>query len=367
MKVALITTNLRGGGAEKNLVKLAVLLKQRGHDINLILLEHIVEHIVPEGINLHALTSPGKPMGKGFLARRLHALRLRRVVTGMEQSQCFDLVISTLPFADEVVGLARLPRVWFRIANTLSAEIQALSQRSPSRAARRRKKYTRLYGSQNLVAVSDGVANDLRQGLGLTGANIQRIYNPFDFAEIRQRANEPSPNLPNEPYVIHIGRFMPQKRHDLLFLAWKKAALARKLVLLAHPSAELNALITRHDLQDEVIVAGFQANPYPWIKRATLLVLSSEREGMPNVLVEALVCGTPVVSTDCPSGPAEILTGPLRPFLAPNGDAEALAVAMQNALKGYPLITDELLREFAADHVVNQYESLPARWRAEAA
>jgi glycosyltransferase involved in cell wall biosynthesis len=313
------------------------------------------------------LTTPGKAANKGFLGRRLHALRLRRLVKSMGRGQPFDLILSTLPFADEVVALARLPRVWFRIANTLSAEIQALAERNPRKAARRQNKYVRLYRSQNLVAVSDGVANDLRNRLGLVQANITRIYNPFDFAEIRQLADEPAPDLPSEPYVIHVGRFMPQKRHDLLFLAWKKAALAQKLVLLAHPGAELNELIAHHGLKREVIVAGFQANPYPWIKRAALLVLSSEHEGMPNVLVEALVCGTPVVSTDCPSGPAEILTGPLRPYLTPNGDAESLAAAMQRALTGYPAISDDLLREFAADHVVRQYEALPARWRAVAA
>lgn len=366
MRVALIATNLRGGGAEKNLLKLAVLLKQRGHDVSLILLEHVIDHAVPEDIALRALTSPGRSARKGFFTQRLHALRLRRLVKSMEHNQPFELTLSTLPFADEVVTLAGLPRVWFRIANTLSAEIQTLAKRGAGKAARRQRKYARLYEGKNLVAVSDGVADDLREGLGLAGANITRIYNPFDFAEIRRLANEPSPDLPNESYVIHVGRFMPQKRHDLLFLAWKKAALARKLVLLAHPSAELNELIARHGLQGEVIVAGFQGNPYPWIKRAALLVLSSEREGMPNVLVEALVCGTPAVSTDCPSGPAEILTGPLRPFLTPAGDPAALAAAMRSALTGYPPISDDLLHEFAADHVLSQYEALPGRWRAEA-
>lgn len=367
MRVALITTNLRGGGAEKNLLKLAVLLTQRGHVVSLILIEHIIDHALPEGIALHTLTRPGKSAGKSFVARRLHALKLRRLVNHLQQPGEFDLIVSTLPFADEVVRLARLPRVWFRIANTLSAEIRALARRNRRKAARRRARYVWLYDKQNLIAVSDGVASDLRDALGLAGAHIVRIYNPFDFAELRQLSGEPAPNLPSEAFVIHVGRFMPQKRHDLLFAAWKKARLPHKLVLLTHPSTGLHELIARHDLQGQVIIAGFQANPYPWIKRAALLVLASEREGMPNVLVEALACGTPVVSTDCPSGPAEILTGPLRPFLVPNGDADALAAAMRNALVSYPAITDTLLNEFAAEHVVRQYEALATRWRAEAA
>ena len=367
MKVALITTNLRGGGAEKNLVKLAMLLNQRGHEVNLILMEHIVDHAIPEGIALHALTSPGRSASKGFFARRLHALKLRRLVKRMGAVHKFDLIVSTLPFADELVNLAKLPRVWFRIANTLSAEVQALSQRSGRKALRRRAKYIRLYDKRNLIAVSEGVASDLRNALGLASANIVRIYNPFDFSEIRRLADDSAPDLPSEAYVIHVGRFMPQKRHDLLFRAWNRAALTHKLVLLTHPSAELDDLIDHHGLQGKVIVAGFQPNPYPWIKHASLLVLSSEREGMPNVLVEALVCGTPVVSTDCPSGPAEILTGTLQPFLVPNGDADALATTICNALVHYPPISDTMLSDFAADQVVRQYETLPAHWQPEAA
>lgn len=358
MKVALVTTNLRGGGAEKVLLRIARLLAERGHEVHLLLLEHLVDHALESDLHLHALTSPGRACAKGFIGKRMAALRLRRRFDALARERAFDLAISTLPFADEVAALARLPRCWHRIANTLSAEIARLA---PHKAKRRRERYRRIYGHANLIAVSQGVADDLRNGLGLADANIERIYNPFDLDAIRALAEAPAPDRPREPYMIHVGRFAAQKRHDLLLDAWEQLQPPEKLVLLAHPDPALDALIRARGLTDRVIVAGFQQNPYPWIKGARLLVLCSDHEGMPNVLVEALACGTPVVSTDCPSGPREILTGSLARWLVPCGDAARLAQAMDAALREPPSLADARLERFDAQHTVRAIEALAAR------
>ena len=360
-----MTTNLRGGGAEKVFLRIGGLLAARGHEVHLVLLEHLVDHAIEPGLRLHALTAPGRPCTKGFFGKRLAARRLRRCFRELARDREFDLVLSTLPFADEVAALASLPRLWHRIANTLTAEIARL-QTSPAKAERRQARYRRLYGQANLVAVSQGVADDLRDGLGLAQANIERVYNPFDLEALHRLADEPAPGLPDEPYVIHVGRFAPQKRHDLLLAAWQRAARPEKLVLLAHPDPRLDAMIGAHGLEGRVIVAGFQTNPYPWIKRARLLVLCSDHEGMPNVIVEALACGTPVVSTDCPSGPREILEGPLARWLVPCGDVARLAEAIVSALRNRPSVEGVDLSRFDARTVVAQLEALPARWRAPA-
>lgn len=330
MKFALITTNLRGGGAEKAMSKLAALLAGRGHEAHLVLLEHLVEHAPPAGARLSALTRPGQAASKGFLGKRLLALRLKRHIARLAGRQPFDLVLSTLPFADEVSRLAGLPRLWHRIANTLSAEIDKLARSSPGKAARRHGKYRQLYGDARLVAVSGGVMDDLRR-IDIAARRIERVYSPFDDAAIRRQAAEPA-ELPGTPYILHIGRFAPQKRHDLLFDALRMLPPGHRLVLLCHPDPALQAMIAERGLAGRVSVAGFQPNPYPWIAGADLLVLCSDHEGMPNVLVEALLLGTPVVSTDCPSGPREVLRDGLSGRLVPCGDAGALAAAMREAL-----------------------------------
>lgn len=322
MKFVFVLTNLAGGGAEKAIVKLAGGLAAKGHEIEIALLEERTEHAPPQGVRVAALTAKAP---KGWLGKRRLARRLRRHL-----SAPWDLLVSTLPFADEVTALAALPRHWCRIANTLSSEVAKLAADDPSKARRRLARYRRLYGKRPLIAVSSGVADDLRNGIGVDGP-IQTIPNPFDFGAMRQAAALAAPGLPSRPYVVHVGRFAAQKRHDLLLDAWAQTVDDHLLVLLCAPEPQLQAMIRSRGLEDRVFIAGFQANPYPWIASGDLLVLCSDHEGLPNVLIEALACGTPVVSTDCPSGPREILAG-VPQCLVPCGDVTALAQAITDNL-----------------------------------
>ena len=357
MNFNLLLTNLAGGGAELAMLRLAETLGKRGHAVRILLLDDRVEHAIPAGVEVVPLARSGTRSTKGLIGKWLGALRLKKAYRRLRLG-ADSITISTLPFADEVAARARLPNLWFRIANTLSAEIAQLRQRNASKAARRLSRYRRLYEGGNLIAVSDGVAQDLRGELGLGRARIVRIYNGFDIAAIRAAGAQSDPDLPKPPFVLHVGRFMPQKRHDLLLDAWKRAALPMKLVLLTNPHPELGKMILEKNLQNHVVVAGFRQNPYPWMRAAELLVLSSDREGMPNVLVEALACGTRVVSTDCPSGPSEVLRGELARWLVPCGNAQALAEKMRAALAAPRPGPDAVPAEFGEAHMAQAYESL---------
>ena len=364
MKIAFVTSNLKGGGAEKSILRVAAGLRARSHAVHVVLLENILDHAVPGGVQCHALTAAGKEASKGWLGKRLAARRLLDLFERLSADARFDAIISTLPYCDEVVTRAGLAPAWFRIANTLSVEIDLLRRTSPRKAGRRLKRYREIYGRSNLIAVSNGVAQDLSDTLGFAQANILRIYNAVDTAAVRKLAAEPEPELPREPYLIHAGRFAPQKRHDLLLDAFRRSALPHRLVLLANPSPELERLIAEKGLAARVTVAGFRRNPYPWMAKAELLVLSSDHEGMPNVLLEALACGTRIASTDCPSGPREVMQGDLSRFLAPCGDADALARAIRAALLAPRPQADDLLARFAPEVALSSYEALPGWWRA---
>lgn len=358
MKFAFIVTNLAGGGAEKAILKLSEALRQRGHDVHLVLLEYRVEHSISSGITVHVLTAPGQKLSKGMIGEWRAVTRLRRLMQKLAVSAPFDLIVSTLPFADRVALRAKLPRHWCRIANTLSAEIARLHDASARKARRRFKRYREMYNGKSLIAVSSGVAQDLRDALGLSNAHIERIYNPFDFAAMRHAAGQPA-ELPAGPYVLHIGRFSAQKRHDLLLDAWCRLdRLPHRLVLLTAPNARLQQMIDARGLHDRVLVAGFQSNPYPWIAGAKLLVLCSDHEGLPNVLIEALAVGTPVVSTDCPSGPREILGAALPQSLVPVGDIEGLVRGIEHALQTPPDVKQVDLSPYTAEHIALAYERL---------
>lgn len=351
MRFVFVVTNLAGGGAEKAVLKLADRLAQRGHRAQIVLLENRIEHEAPATVDIAVV--PGT-FGRGWFGKRLLA---RRLAAHVRRSGAPDLIVSTLPFADEVAALAQLPRHWCRIANTLGSEIDRLAERDPAKAARRLARYRALYGRRPLIAVSAGVAADLRSRIHEAG-DIVPIPNPFDFAAMRAAAATPA-DLPQRPYVVHVGRHAPQKRHDLLLDAWARLAPDRLLVLLTAPDTGLQALIAARGLGDRVKIAGFQPNPYPWIANADLLVLCSDHEGLPNVLIEALACGTPAVSTDCPSGPREILAA-FPECLVPCNDAPALAAAIARCLATPPDPARADLSAYAAEGVAAAYERLAA-------
>jgi glycosyltransferase involved in cell wall biosynthesis len=350
MTFVFVITNLAGGGAEKVILTLAAGLMRRGHEVEVVLLENRVEHRIPKGVKVTALTdkAPRGWLGKGILAWRLARYRTATP----------DLVVSALPFANEVAILARLPNLWCRIDNTLGTEIDKLAVGSPAKARRRFNRYRRLYNSRPLIAVSEGIVADLRRNIGITGT-IKLIPNPFDFESIRQAAQVATPEQPTQPYVVHVGRFNRQKRHDLLLDAWRLLATDHLLVLLTAPEPKLQAMIDARGLIARVRIAGFQPNPYPWIANAELLVLCSDHEGLPGVLIEALACGTPAVSTDCPSGPREILAA-FPECLVPCGDAAALASAISRALTAPPDTTRADLSAYGIAAVLTTYERLVA-------
>lgn len=357
MRIGFVVTNLAGGGAEKAVLKIAAALAARGHRSDVILLESVILHAVPPQVQLHASTPAGRTISTGWLGKRLAARRLAQLHALLVREQPFDLLVSTLPFADEVARRARLPRHWCRIANTLSAEVARLGAKLASKSARRLARYRRLYDGHRLIAVSQGVGEDLRNALKLAHARIEVIPNPFDGAALRQRAAE-SAALPQKPYLIHVGRFSGQKRHDLLLEAFAGLDERYRLVLLADPAPALASMIAARGLGARVTVAGFQPNPYPWIAGAALLVLCSDHEGLPNVIIEALLLGVPVVSTDCPSGPREILGEQLPECLVPVGNAPALRAAIERALAHPPDASRVDLAPYASARVAAAYERL---------
>lgn len=335
MRILLIVPDLRLGGAERIIVSLARGLADRGHSVNILVFYREIEFQIPVEVALHCLTEPTRRMRFGWPDKRILAWSLKR---WFRIAGPFDLVVSNLPFASEVVDLAGVENVWHHIHGTLSAEVDGLLPDRKRKAHRRLKRYRRIFDGKNLIAVSDGVASDLREGIGLSRSNIVTIYNPHDFDEIRQMAAMPDSAIPALPYVAHVGRFTKGKRHDLLLDAYAASGIAHNLVLMTRSSRELLHLIESRGLSSRVSVVGFQGNPFPWYAAASALILCSDHEGLPNVLIEALASGTPVISTDCPSGPREILQGSFERFLSPVGDVEALAQNLRKVIDVPPTI-----------------------------
>jgi glycosyltransferase involved in cell wall biosynthesis len=190
-------------------------------------------------------------------------------------------------------------------------------------------------------------------------ASIKTIYNPFDVEKITSLASAPEPNLPKSKYIIHVGRFAKQKRHDILFKAMQNVPEEYQLLCLCRTSKKIERLIVKMGLEHRVIVSGFVQNPYNWIKHAKLMVLSSDYEGLPTVLIEALICGTPIVSTDCPHGPSEIMTGGLANYLVPRREPRLLANKINQALLDkIDTSNADIVKKIQATEIAQQYLSL---------
>jgi glycosyltransferase involved in cell wall biosynthesis len=219
-----------------------------------------------------------------------------------------------------------------------------------------------------ITTVSDGVSDDLARTTGIARARIETIHNPFDLARIAKLAAEPAPHPWLAPgaggVVLAAGRLSPQKDFATLLDAFARVCSRRRdeplrLVILGEGDlrARLAAQAARLGIGDRVALPGYATNPYAFMARARVFVLSSTWEGLPGTLVEALACGCPVVSTDCPSGPREILRGGAFGALVPPGDATALADAIDRVLAHPPEAA--LLRarsaDFAADAAIDRY------------
>ena len=280
---------------------------------------------------------------------RIVELGTRGVLTGLPKLVRYlredhpDAIVSTLPHANIVLVLA---------ARLARAETIAIVREASTRSARQFEGAAvkdRMVGvlirfayrhADAVVAVSNGVAADLQRRFGIPEYLLHVIYNPVVDDDTDARAAGPledawfAPDAP--PVVLSVGRLSPEKDFSTLIRAFATLRRNReaRLVILGEgrERRRLEELIDILQVGSDVRLPGFVADPYPYMARAGVYVLSSIREGLPGALIQAMACGARIVSTDCPSGPAEILLDGELGDLVPMGDAEKMAASIESAL-----------------------------------
>ena len=316
---------------------------------------------------------------------KLHAARTLAGIlplAALLRRRDFDVVVSNLDHNNIALLLARVlagpgTRIVIAQHNALSAE---------ARLGWRYRIVPLLYRvlwpyADAVLAVSEGVASDLSRAACIDRKAISVIYNPVvdgDFSN-RAQATPPHPWLCDAtiPVFVFVGRLTYQKDPATLLEAMAKRLLAGPARLIFVGSGDLEASLAARakflGISDQVCFAGFQADPLPWIQHATALVSSSRYEGFGNVLVEALACGTQVIATDCPFGPAEILGGGAFGTLVAVGDAEGMATAMMALPSPNPRAAERRARAavFSVAACTDQHLALfarlmPAPWRRQA-
>ncbi|WP_331775630.1 glycosyltransferase [Sulfurospirillum sp. 1612] len=362
-KVAIIIDSLAGGGAEKVMLEIASGFLSQNAKVNFYIRKNHIEHLIPDNLNLFCLEDI-KTQQK--MRRKDYALLLKKVLI---KDGPFDLILSNLESTDKMVRLLKFPNTYFVIHNTISQKLKKRYSNASLihkiKYLREILKFKRLYHHQNLITVSHGVQKDLLTTLHIKPKFITTIYNPFDINGIIEKASEFNPLVPKEPYIVHIGRFLIEhKRQDLLLEAYQHANIKEKLVIIGkgQDKSKILNIIQKLHLENKVIMLDFQKNPYPFIKNAEAFVLSSDYEGLPTVLIEALILQTPIVSTDCPSGPREILEGSLNKYLSSCNDPIMLGEKIKMALSEKSNIKKTLasinLEKYQIDAITKQYLEL---------
>ena len=354
--------SLVGRGAEKVVATLSAAFVESGHVVSLVIYEDVIEYPIDPRVRLYRL-NPAPRQGLRMLENRIHRANARKFMEVVKRAEAaqghVDLIVSNLPRMDKVLSFLNDERVFFVIHNTLSIQ-NGFHKKPWYRHVSRILQTKRVYDGKQVVSVSDGVGEDLIEAMRVHPKSIRTIYNPVDFQEVSLRADEVL-DPPAEDFILHVGAYtIRQKRQDLIIKAFAKSGLSCKLVFVGkgRDEEEIRRIAHAEQVGDQVIVAGFRANPYPWMKAAKFLVVGSDYEGLGMVLVEALSVGTPAISTDCKSGPSEILTGEMRRGLVAVNDVDSMAEKMRLFYETPPDVDLSTLNRFSTQSAMTAYLSL---------
>ncbi len=360
MRIAIFSPSLESGGAERVVVNLAQGFRRAQHEVHLVLANahgELLPEISPQikiiNLNKNRISDCILP-----LARYI-------------RSEKPDVFLSAQTHANIIASLSVLfsfhtTRLVLGEHTTVAIHLTPLYRNKGWLMLKLAKK---LYPwADVIVAVSKGAAQNIAQLLKISEDKLHTIYNPVQIAEVERKANDALAHpwfAPGEkPVLLAVGRLTAAKDYPTLLRAFSLVVEKKDVRLLilgeGEERNELEKLIISLRLAKNVDLPGYVANPYAYMSRASVFVLSSSWEGFAVVLVEALSCGATIVSTNCPSGPAEILENGRYGSLVPVGDAPALAFAILEALENKRDATLQRKRaqNFSEDRAISAYLTL---------
>ncbi len=347
---------MKVGGAQRIALNLCTGLIKKGYDVDLLLVEangNLIDEL-PEEVSI-----------VDFDASRVATsiVSLRQYLLEKTPDVLYSMMIEVNIAAVVAHRFARVDtRLVISEHNTPTISAKGMKDQLALRLAALTYPW-----ADHIVTVSQGVRNDLLNIITIPNEKITVIYNPIDVEHIRKQATESVDHKwftdPSISVVMSAGRHAPQKGFDTLLRAFSYLENSNsRLVLLGegNETESLRTLAIELGIKDRVDFLGFVDNPFKYMMSADVFVLSSWYEGFGNVLIEAMATGCPVVSTDCPSGPNEILEGGTYGPLVRVKDATALSYAIENVLADP---TDESVLisrsdDFSIDTIVEKYETV---------
>ena len=356
--LAILISFSGAGGVERMVLNLVNAMAEKGVRLDLLLIKTHSSHLKELHPSINRID-----LGTGHTLTSLPAL-----VRYLKQSSP-PCLLAAKDRAGRIAVIARAlanagqTRLGMRLGTNLTA---ALAHKSPWRMRLRRLPIRLLYPRiDTIIAVSEGVRQDTLSVSGVDPAQVLVVRNPVITSGLETAASAPIPHpwleQHDTPVILGAGRLTQQKDFPTLLRAFARLRKQRpcRLIILGEGRQRetLQTLAAELGVSDDLALPGFTPNPYVYMRHADLFVLSSRWEGSPNVLTEAMALGTPVVATDCPSGPVEVLDGGRLAPLVPVGDWQALADAMGETLDNPPApeTLQQAVQEYNADTSANRY------------
>lgn len=368
-RLMIIIPSLGGGGAERVVINLLKGLDMNEFLVTLVVYESDFAYPLPDTVDVAVLDihSGGNILTfiKNFVNK---IISIARFIKKNRPDIVFSLISSTNVTVVLARWLSGIPCNLILSERSHPSETLKNSYYDRTTAYLMKHTYPKV---EKIIAVSEEIQQDLIRNFNVPPGKVKVIYNPVDIREIETLSHEEVDHIwfrDKLPIIVSVGRLTRQKGYSYLIKAFSivRKSVPCRLLLIGEGEEreELTDIAKSSGIENYVEFIGFQKNPYKYMARSSVFVLSSVYEGLPNVILEAMVLGLPVVATNCPSGPAEIIEDRKNGLLVPVRDEKALADVIVEVLTNDEL-RSELSRaakmraqSFALDRVIEQYRGV---------
>lgn len=369
-KICFLINSMAGGGAERVLSILLKNLSRNDREFFLIVLEDKFNYEIPKDIKVIKLFSNLRSNFKKLFGIFLGMIKLKKIIKNNQ----IDIVVSFLGRSNYINILTKIRGSTHKAY--ISERVNPLEMHSGKGLNSIFNMFLtkKLYKKADLIISNSlGIKDSLIKDFFINPEKIKVIYNPINIKEIQILLQSPLEKeyqkIFKHPVIINVARFNKQKGQEYLIKAFKDVREKipdAKLLFLGEGELEncLKNLAEKLELKNDILFLGWQSNPFKFLARAKVFVFSSLWEGFPNALIEAMVCKVPVISTDCPSGPNEIIENKKSGILVQVADEKVLTKAILKILNN-PYLGQKLSQEgkrraqdFSAGKIIKEYEQL---------
>jgi len=356
MKALFIVNTLSDGGAERVCINMANELIKQQFDVDFIILgkndKNAYTYDINEKIKIYDLNINTTNRLKKLIKIALASKKINKIVQENEKYGKYELITSHLPMANV---LTRFSKIKNRAIYVFHTKVSSYNKIGNEKLFKKVIKF--IYGNKKVVAVSEGVRGQAITEYNIKEKYIKTIYNPINVEEINEKKEEKLQNI--DKYFIQVGRFNEAKRQDRMIDVFYKGKFYKKYKLVFCGTGELEEQaknkVKELGLEESVIFMGWQSNVYKWIKNAELLISTSDYESFGMNLIEAIICGTKVVSSNCNFGPNEILLGEYAKYLVEPDNIEEYISKINMALEKYPNSKNPIIEKCSASNIIREY------------